>query len=276
MKKGIKQTILAGTVLIAGGLLLAACGGSNKKEAALDEDKVTIGVTSGPHQQILEEVAKQANEDGLTIEVKTFDDYNTPNTALNDGDLDGNSYQTLSFLEQQAKDKNYEIEQAFKTVVFPLGVYSEKLKSLDELKEGDKVGVPNDPTNEYRALKLLEEAGVLKLKDGVEVQATKNDVAENPKKIEIVELEASQIPQQLGELAAAAINTNFAFGAGLTINDDAVYHEPQENNPYFNVFAVRVANKNDKVIEKLREYYQSEETKQFIDETFKGSVVPAF
>ena len=114
------------------------------------------------------------------------------------------------------------------------------------------MGVPNDPTNEYRALKLLEEAGVLKLKDGVEVKATKNDIAENPKDIEIVELEASQIPSQLNELAAAAINTNFAFGAGLTINEDAIYHEPLEDNPNYNVFAVRTENKDDKIVKESK------------------------
>lgn len=274
MKKFGKGILLSVAVLAVGGLL-AGCG-SKDEAKQLDEKKVTIGVTSGPHQEILEEVAKQAKKDGIEITVKSFDDYNTPNTALSDGDLDCNSYQTLSFLEQQVKDKDYKIESAFKTVAFPLGVYSKKISDLSKLQSGDKVGVPNDPTNEYRALKLLEEADVLKLKDGVEIKATKNDVAENPKNIEIVELEASQIPSQLGELAAAAINTNFAFGAGLTINDDAIYHEPLEDNPNFNVFAVRTENKDDKVVKEIKKYYQSDETKKFIEEEFKGSVVPAF
>lgn len=273
MKKLGKGLLLSVAVLAVGGLLAGCSKGEAKP---LDEKKVTIGVTSGPHQEIMEEVARQAKKDGIEITVKSFDDYNTPNTALNDGDLAGNSYQTLSFLEQQVKDKEFAIESAFKTVAFPLGIYAEKIKSLAELKTGDKVGVPNDPTNEYRALKLLEEAGVLKLKEGVEVKATKNDVVENPKELEIIELEASQIPSQLGELAAAAINTNFAFGAGLTINEDAIYHEPLENNPNYNVFAVRSENTDDKIVKEIQKYYQSEETKQFIEKTFKGSVVPAF
>lgn len=275
MMKKLGKGILLSVAALAVSGILAGCG--TKSEAQpLDEKKVTIGVTSGPHQEILEEVAKQAKKDGLDITVKSFDDYNTPNTALNDGDLDGNSYQTFSFLEQQVKDKDYKIESAFKTVAFPLGVYSKKVSNLSKLQKGDKVGVPNDQTNEYRALKLLEEAGVLKLKEGVEIKATKNDIAENPKDIEIVELEASQIPSQLGELAAAAINTNFAFGAGLTINDDAIYHEPLKDNPNYNVFAVRTENKDDKIVKEIKKYYQSDKTKEFIEEKFKGSVVPAF
>jgi D-methionine transport system substrate-binding protein len=264
MMKKLGKAILLGVAALTVSGVLAGCG-SKGEAKPLDEKKVTIGVTSGPHQEILEEVAKQAKKDGIEIDIKSFDDYNTPNTALNDGDLDGNSYQTLSFLEQQVKDKDYKIEQAFKTVAFPLGVYSKKISDLSKLQKGDKIGVPNDPTNEYRALKLLEKAGVLKLKDGVEVKATKNDVAENPKDIEIVELEASQIPSQLGELTAAAINTNFAFGAGLTINDDAIYHEPLKDNPNYNVFAVRTENKDDKIIKEIKKYYYSDETKKFIE-----------
>ncbi|MDT2634867.1 MetQ/NlpA family ABC transporter substrate-binding protein [Enterococcus dongliensis] len=274
MKKLGKGILLSVAVLAVGGLL-AGCG-SKDEAKPLDEKKVTIGVTSGPHQQIIEEVARQAKKDDIEINVKSFDDYNTPNSALSDGDLDGNSYQTFSFLEQQVKDKDYKIESAFKTVAFPLGVYSKKITDLSKLQSGDKIGVPNDPTNEYRALKLLEEAGVLKLKDGVEVKATKNDVDKNPKNIEIVELEASQIPSQLDELAAAAINTNFAFGAGLTINDDAIYNEPLKDNPNYNVFAVRTENKDDKIVKEIKKYYQSDETKKFIEKEFKGSVVPAF
>ncbi|MDT2676727.1 MetQ/NlpA family ABC transporter substrate-binding protein [Enterococcus dongliensis] len=274
MKKLGKGILLSVAVLAVGGLL-AGCG-SKDEAKPLDEKKVTIGVTSGPHQQIIEEVARQAKKDGIEINVKSFDDYNTPNSALSDGDLDGNSYQTFSFLEQQVKDKDYKIESAFKTVAFPLGVYSKNITDLSKLQSGDKIGVPNDPTNEYRALKLLEEAGVLKLKDGVEVKATKNDVDKNPKNIEIVELEASQIPSQLDELAAAAINTNFAFGAGLTINDDAIYNEPLKDNPNYNVFAVRTENKDDKIVKEIKKYYQSDETKKFIEKEFKGSVVPAF
>ncbi|MBC1521555.1 MetQ/NlpA family ABC transporter substrate-binding protein [Listeria aquatica] len=274
MKKWTKRSlagILTGVALFS----LAACGG-DKKDEALATDEITIGVTGGPHQQIAEEAKKLAKKDNLHITIKTFDDYNTPNTALNDGDLDANNYQTIPFLETQKKDKGYKLSIAFKTVAFPMGIYSEGLKSVKELKKGDKIAVPNDPSNEYRALKLFEDAGVLKLKKGVEEKATKNDLAENPLDLEIVELEASQIPAQLKEVKAAAINTNFAMGAGLTINDDSIYHEPTKNNPYPNVFVVRTSNKEDEIVEKLKKIYQSADMKQFIEKEFSGSVVPAF
>ncbi|MBC1921570.1 MetQ/NlpA family ABC transporter substrate-binding protein [Listeria grayi] len=272
MKKSFKAILLviAGAALLA----LAACGGN--KDDALSTKKISIGVTGGPHQQIAEEVKKLAKKDGLDIAIKTFDDYNTPNTALNDGDIDTNNYQTIPFLDQQKKDKGYKLSIAFKTVAFPMGIYSKQIKDIKDLKKGDKIAVPNDPANEYRALKLFEKAGVIKLKKGVSQKATKNDVAENPLKLDIVELEASQLPSQLSEVRAAAINTNFAMGANLTINDDAIYHEPIKNNPYPNVFVVRTANKDDEVVKTLKKYYQSKELKAFIEKEFKGSVVPAF
>ncbi|EUJ33765.1 ABC transporter substrate-binding protein [Listeria floridensis FSL S10-1187] len=272
MKKWRKSlaSILAGATL----LVLAACG--SDKDAALSKEDIVIGVTGGPHQQIAEKVKKLAEKDGIHITLKTFDDYNTPNTALNDGDISANNYQTIPFLEAQEKDKGYKFAIAFKTVAFPMGIYSEQLKSIKDLKKGDKIAVPNDPSNEYRGLKLFEAAGVLKLKDGVEEKATKKDVAENPLDLEIIELEASQIPAQLKEVQAAAINTNYAMGAGLTINKDAIFHEPTKNNPYPNVFVVRESNKDDEVVKQLKKYYQSDEIKDFIAKEFKGSVATAF
>lgn len=264
-------------ILLASSLILglAACGGGSD-DKALSTKEITIGTTAGPHQQIAEEVQKLAKKDGLEIKIKTFDDYNTPNTALNDGDLDTNNYQTIPFLEQQKKDKGYKLDVAFKTVAFPMGVYSNDIKDLKNLKKGDKIAVPNDPSNEYRGLKLFEDAGIIKLKDGVEEKATKKDIAENPLDLEIVELEASQIPAQLDEVAAAAINTNFAMGAGLSINEDAIYNEPTENNPYPNVFVVRTENKEDEVVKTLEKYYHSDDVREFIEKEFNGSVVPAF
>lgn len=254
--------------------VLAACGSGSAE--TLSEKEITVGVTGGPHEQIMEEVARLAEKDGLKINLKVFNDYNTPNTALNDGQLDANSYQTMPFLKDQIKQKGYKISDVFKTVAFPMGVYSKQLKDLKDLKEGDKIAVPNDPANELRGLQLFESAGVIKLKEGLDVSATKRDVAENPKNLEIVEITASQIPQHLGDVAAAAINTNFAMGAGLTINDDAIFHEPLENNPYPNYFVVRTENKDDAVVKKLKKYYQSKEVEDFIAKTFGGSVVPGW
>ncbi|WP_209368687.1 MetQ/NlpA family ABC transporter substrate-binding protein [Priestia megaterium] len=270
-----KVTKAIGLTLVAASLLVsAACGKSEAQ--ALDSKKITIGVTGGPHQQITEQVKKLAKKDGIDITVKVFNDYNTPNTALDQHDLDSNNYQTLPFLKQQVEDKNYKITDVFKTVAFPMGIYANSIKNVSELKKGDKIAVPNDPSNEYRALKLFESAGVIKLKDGVKTTATKKDVSENKLDLQIVELEASQLPSQLDEVAAAAINTNFAMGAGLSINNDAIYHEKIKNNPYPNYFVVRTENKQDEIIDKLEKYYHSDTIRTYIKKEFKGSVVPAF
>lgn len=277
MKKSVVKGFLLGSLTLAAVIALAGCGANKSSDSGeLSEKEITIGVTAGIHEQIMEEVAKQAEEDGLTIKIQTFDDYNTPNTALNDGDLAANSYQTIQFLEQQVEDKKLDIQSAFDTIALPLGIYSNKIQSLDDVKEGDKIGVPNDPTNEYRALVLLEEAGLIKLKSGLKAQATKNDITENSKNLDIVELEAAQIANQLDDLTAAAINSNFAMNADLTIDDDAIYHEAKKDNPYYNVLAVQKGHKNDAVIKTLKKYYYSDETKEYIEDTFKGSVVPAF
>ncbi|TCI24395.1 MetQ/NlpA family ABC transporter substrate-binding protein [Exiguobacterium sp. SH3S2] len=271
----IKQkTVLAGTSLLAA-IALSACGQSDASEA-LSTESLTIGVTGGPHQQIAEKVKELAAEDGLELDIKVFNDYNTPNTALDEGSLDVNSYQTLSFLELQKSDKGYKIDDVFKTVAFPMGLYSDKLTDIKELKEGDKVAVPNDPANELRALRLYETAGLITLKEGLTDKATKRDIAENPLNLEFIELEASQLPTQLPEVALAAINTNFAMGAGLSINEDALFHEDTVDNPYPNYVVVRTDNKDDEVVETLKSYYHSDEVRTFIEETFNGSIVPAF
>ncbi|MCO7176353.1 MetQ/NlpA family ABC transporter substrate-binding protein [Sporolactobacillus kofuensis] len=254
--------------------VLTACGNGSSKE--LSDKEITVGVTGGPHQEVMEQVVKLAKKDGLTIHLKVFNDYNQPNIALNEKELDANSYQTLPFLKDQIKNKNYKITDVFKTVAFPLGIYSKKIKSLKDLKNGDKIAVPNDPANELRALQLFEKAGVIKLKKGAGVTATKRDIVSNPKHLNVVELDAAQLPAQLGEVTASAINTNFAMGAGLTVLKDSIYHEPLKNNPYPNYFVVRTDNKNDKVVKQIKKYYQSKEVKAFIAKKFGGSVVPAW
>lgn len=254
--------------------VLAACGNGSSKE--LSEKEITVGVTGGPHQQVMEQVVKLAKKDGLNIKLKVFNDYNQPNIALNEKELDANSYQTLPFLKNQIENKDYKITDVFKTVAFPMGIYSKSIKDIKDLKKGDKIAVPNDPANELRGLQLFEKAGVIKLKKGSNVTATKRDVVSNPKNLKIIELDAAQLPKQLGEVTASAINTNFAMGAGLTVLNDSIYHEPLVNNPYPNYFVVRTENKNDKVVKQLKKYYHSKEVKDFIKKKFGGSVVPAW
>ncbi|MFT8871844.1 MAG: MetQ/NlpA family ABC transporter substrate-binding protein [Sporolactobacillus sp.] len=271
MKKTLK--VLSALAVLSLIFVLTACGSTS---SGLSDHTVTIGVTGGPHEQIMEQVAKLAKKDGLTIHLKVFNDYNQPNTALNDKNLDANSYQTMPFLKNQIQNKGYKISAAFKTVAFPMGIYSKSIKKLSQLKEGDKIAVPNDPANELRALQLFEKAGVIKLKKGSDITSTKRDVISNPKHLDIVELDAAQLPAQLSQVAAAAINTNFAMGAGLTVLKDSIFHEPLVNNPYANYFVVRTANKNDKVIKQIEEYYHSKTIKAYIQKQFGGSVVPAW
>ncbi|MBV7390405.1 MULTISPECIES: MetQ/NlpA family ABC transporter substrate-binding protein [Enterococcus] len=278
MKAGVfKKATIFGGIALAAAVLLSGCGASKSgSDEALSTKEISVGVTAGPHEQIMENVAKLAKEDGLTIKLTTFDDYNTPNTALNDGDLNSNSYQTIQFLDQQVEDRGYDIVPAFKTIYALMGIYSNNVDSVEDIPDGAKIGVPNDPSNEYRALKLLETAGLIKLKSGLNESATKNDIAENPKNLDIQELEASQIVNQLDDLSAAVVNGNFAVNAGLSVEDDAIFGEPTEGNEYYNVFAVQKGHKDDEVVKTIKKYYQSAENVKYIEDTFKGAIVPAF
>ncbi|MEH7345638.1 MetQ/NlpA family ABC transporter substrate-binding protein [Bacillus sp. JJ1532] len=254
-------------------LFIAAC--SKESSGALNEKKLVIGATDGPHAQILEVVKEVAAEDGLELEIKSFTDYVLPNTALDEGDLDVNSYQHKPFLEKFNDDHGTTLVPVGKTILNPMGIYSEKYKSFEDLPDGAKFGLPNDPTNGARALFILQENGHIKLEEGKEETASIHDVVENPKNLEFIELDAAQIPKQLGEVDAAAINTNFAIAAGLYPKEDAFILE-STNSPYVNYIVVRAENENDPVVKKLVNAYQSEKVKKFIEEEFRGSIIPGF
>jgi D-methionine transport system substrate-binding protein len=240
------------------------------------QDKpVKIGVTGGPHAQIMEVVKKVAEKDGLKLQIVEFSDYVQPNAALAAGDLDANSYQHLPYLEAQIKDRGYKLSSVGYTITFPMGVYSKKVKSLSALKNGARVGVPNDPTNGGRALLLLQAQGLIKLKPNAGLQATPLDIAENPKKVRIVELDAAQLPRSLDDLDAAAINGNYAESAGLNPIKDAIGMEDAKG-PYANVLAVRTQDKDKPWVAKLVKAYHSAEVKQFVNTEFKKSVIPAW
>lgn len=259
------------TVILAAGLL-ASCS-SNAESGELSEEKLVVGVTSGPHEQILEKVAEVAAEDGLEIELKVFTDYILPNTALAEGDLDVNSYQHEPFMNTFNEDHGTNLVTGATTILNPMGVYSNEYGSIEELPKGSTFGLPNDPTNGARALFILEEAGVITLKEGTEETASIFDVEENPLELEFIELDAAQIPKQLSEVDAAAINTNFAIEAGLNTLEDSILLESSES-PYVNYIVVREENKDDAVLEKLNAAYQSDEVKAYIEEEFDGSVLP--
>jgi len=243
---------------------------------AMAQDKpLKIGVTGGPHAQIFEVVKKIADKEGLKIQVVEFSDYVQPNAALAAGDLDGNSYQHQPYLDNQVKDRGYKLVSVAQTVNFPIGLYSKKVKKLEDLKEGAKFGIPNDPTNGGRVLLVLQDKGLIKLRDGAGLKATPLDVVSNPKKLKFVELDAAQLPRSLDDLDASAINTNFALSAGLNPGKDAITQE-NAKSPYVNVLVVREADKGKPWVAKLVKIYQSEEVRKFIQTEFKGSVLPGF
>lgn len=243
---------------------------------ALAQDKpIKVGVTAGPHAEILEQVKKVAEKDGLKIQIVEFSDYIQPNAALNAGDLDANSYQHVPYLEAQIKDRGYKLSHIAYTVNFPMGVYSKKVKDLAALPNGARVGVPNDPTNGARGLLVLESAGLIKLKAGAGLKATPLDVVDNPKKVRIVELDAAQLPRALDELDAAAINTNYAIPAGLSPTKDAIASEGAKA-PYVNVIAVRTQDKDKPEFAKLVKAYQSPEVKAFVEQKYQKAIVTAW
>jgi D-methionine transport system substrate-binding protein len=242
---------------------------------ALAQDKpLKIGVTAGPHAQIFEQVKKIAEKDGLKIQIVEFTDYVQPNAALAAGDLDANSYQHKPYLDQQVKDRGYKIVNVGYTVNFPIGLYSKKVKSLNELKEGARFGIPNDPTNGGRVLLVLQDKGLIKLKPDAGLKATPLDVIENPKKLKFVELDAAQLPRSLDDLDASAVNTNYALSAGMNPKD-ALAQEAAKS-PYVNLLAVREQDKNQPWVAKLLKAYHSEEIRKFIQTEFKGAVLPGF
>ncbi|ABM33112.1 lipoprotein, YaeC family [Paracidovorax citrulli AAC00-1] len=240
---------------------------------AMAQDKpIKVGVTAGPHAQIFEQVKKVAEKDGLKVQIVEFSDYVQPNAALAAGDLDANSYQHKPYLDAQVKDRGYKLVSAGYTVNFPIGLYSKKVRKLEDLKEGARFGIPNDPTNGGRVLLVLQDKGLVKLKDGAGLKATPLDVTSNPRKLKFVELDAAQLARSLDDLDAAAINTNFALSAGLNPKTDAIAQESAKS-PYVNIVAVREADKDKPWVAKLVKAYHSDEVRQYIETQFKGAVL---
>jgi D-methionine transport system substrate-binding protein len=239
------------------------------------DDTIKVGVTGGPHAQLMEVVKQVAAKNGLNIKIVEFADYVQPNAALASGDLDANSYQHDPYLQAQVKDRGYKLIRIADTVTFPMGIYSKKIKSLADLKPGARIAVPNDPTNGGRALLLLQKQGLLKLRADAGLKATPFDIVDNPKKLKIVELDAAQIPRSLDDVDAAAINTNYAMEAGLKPKQDAIAIEDPKG-PYVNILAIREEDKNKPWVAKLIAAYHSPEVKQFIEAKYGGAVIASW
>jgi D-methionine transport system substrate-binding protein len=252
-------------------IILAAAIAAFAAGSALAED-IKIGVTPGPHAQIMEKVKEIAATKGLNIEILEFSDYVVPNQALADGDLNANAFQHQPYLDNQVADRGFDLVSVANNVNFPMGIYSSKIKSLDELQDGASIAIPNDPTNGGRALLLLADKGLIKVDEAKGVKVSVADVTENPKNIQIVELDAAQLPRSLADVDAAAVNTNYALEAGMNPKEDSISLEG-EKAPYVNVIAVRSEDKDAEWVKTLIASYHNDDIKAFIAEQFKGAVI---
>ena len=265
---------------LAATLLFAGCGGGGGDTPAPSGDKlnasIKVGATPVPHAEILEEIKPDLKEKGVTLEIVEFNDYVQPNIALNDKELDANFFQHEPYLNDFVKEHTeMKIKNAGGVHVEPMGIYSSKIKSLDEIPFGGTVSIPNDATNGGRALLLLHKAGVLTLRDGVSEMATVQDIISNHNDLTIQEIEAAQLPRTLDDVDIAVINTNFAMNANLNPMNDALYME-DKTSPYVNIVVVRDGDENRAEIKALLETLRSDKVKNFISEKYKGAIVPAF
>ncbi|WP_107462514.1 MetQ/NlpA family ABC transporter substrate-binding protein [Streptomyces sp. MA5143a] len=277
----MRNTAKLTTAVLAAGALtfgLTACGSGAADTASDTSGPLVVAASPTPHAEILtfvkDNLAKKA---GLDLEVKEFTDYVLPNTATEDGSVDANYFQNQPYLDDFNKKQGTHIVPVVTVHLEPLGLYSAKVKSKDDLKTGATVAVPNDTVNEARALKLLDAAGIITLKDGADNAATPADIAENPKKLKFKELEAAQTPRSLEDVDAAVINGNYAIEADLSPADDALAVEPAKGNPNGNFLAVKEGNEDDPRVKKLAKLLTSPEVKKFIEEKWSnGSVIPSF
>ena len=256
--------------LIVAILVLAACGGNNGK-------KVTIGVASND-TKAWEKVKELAKKDDIDLEIKHFSDYNVPNKALSDGDIDLNAFQHFAFLDQYKKaHKDTNIEALSTTVLAPLGIYSDKVKNIKDVKKGAQVAIPNDVSNQARALKLLESAGLIKLKKNFGLNGTTKDIESNPKDLKIKAVDAQQTARALSDVDISVINNGVATKAGKDAKKDPIYLEKASSDavkPYINVVAVNSKDKDNKTYKKIIELYHSKEAQKALKEDTKDGEKP--
>ena len=252
-------------------LCLAGCGRSPEAP-----NTIRVGTMSGPDEQVLEAAKEVARERyGLHIQIVQFNDYNLPNAALSDGSIDANIFQHKPYLDAAIQANHYKLVPIAKTFIFPMGIYSSQYKSIKAIPDKAVVAVPNDPSNEARALLLLQKAGLLTLKPGASVTATANDIANNPKHLQIKELDAAQLPRVLPDVAIAVINSNYAIPANLIPTRDAIFLEGKDSQ-YANLIVVRTADKDQPQFQALIKAMHSQEVLHAANKFFAGQDIPAW
>ena len=296
MKKRFLAGVLAGVLAVGA---LTACGSSNTQSstaaqteagtetagteaagettaASGDLTPIKVAASATPHAEILEQAKPLLAEQGYDLQVTVFNDYVQPNEVVDSGDFDANYFQHAPYMEQFNKEKGTKLVDAGDIHYEPFGIYPGTKKSLDEIADGDEIAVPNDTTNEARALLLLQDNGIIKLKDGAGLTATVNDIAENPHNIKIVELEAAQVARVTGETAFVVLNGNYALQAGYSVKKDALAYEAADSEAaktYVNIIAVKDGNQDSDAIKALVKVLKSDDIKKFIDEKYDGAVI---
>lgn len=288
MKKKVLATILAGLLAVSA---LAGCGGTEQEAPAAESaGEETAGEESGetskvikvaasatPHAEILEAAKPLMEAEGYELEITIFDDYVLPNEVVESGEMDANYFQHIPYLESFNEEKGTHLVDAGDIHYEPFGIYPGTKKSLDEIADGDVIAVPNDTTNEARALLLLQDNGLITLKDGAGLTATVNDIVENPHNLEIQELEAAQVARVVEEVAYVVLNGNYALQAGYSVAKDSIAYEKSDSEAaktYVNLIAVKEGNENNEEIQALVKVLKSDEIKKFINDTYDGSVIP--
>lgn len=271
-----KSKFLAAVIaitLVLGAFVITGCGEKDK-----GDKKIKVGASPAPHAEILKEAKSELEKEGYDLEVVEFQDYVQPNKALDAGDIDANYFQHKPYMDEFNEKQGTKLVSIGTVHYEPLGLYQGTKKSIGELSEGDKIAVPNDTTNEARALLLLEAQGLIKLKKDVGLTATKQDIVENPKNFEIVELEAAVIPRSMSSVAMGVVNGNYALSAGLK-EDTAIAFESSDSEAattYANVIAVKKGNEKSEKSKALYKAITSDKVKQFIEKKYGKAVVPTF
>ena len=279
MKKTLRKLFAAALVGALSVSMLAGCGsskGDSKKDSA-ENKTIKVAASATPHAEILEYAKTALKEKGYDLEVTIFDDYVKPNEVVESGEFDANYFQHEPYLNSFNEEKGTHLVIAGKIHYEPFGIYPGTKKSLDDIADGDTIAVPNDTTNEARALLLLQDNGIIKLKDGAGINATVNDIEENPHNIEIVELEAAQVARVVDETSLVVLNGNYALQAGFSVSKDALAYETSDSEAaktYVNVIAVKEGSENNEAIKALVDVLKSDDVKKYINDTYDGAVLP--
>ncbi|MCA1057544.1 MetQ/NlpA family ABC transporter substrate-binding protein [Rossellomorea aquimaris] len=271
MKKSIS---LAGIAILFFTLLLSGCSG-NSASGSGEKEVVKVGV-NGSGVPIWEYMKEKVAKEGIDIEIVEFADYVRPNQALADGDIDLNAFQTISYFDSFVEEHNLDLVPIGSTIIAPMGIYSEKYKSVEDLPKGSKVAVPQEATNLGRALLLLEEAGLIQLNEGFDQSQGLEAIKENPKNLEFTPVVAAQTPRVLPDVAASIINNGVAVEAGMVPVDDSIYIEGAESKPFINIIAAQEKDKDNKTYQKIVELYQQDDVAEHIKKSYKDSLIPTF